>query len=324
MSVDLDKITPQNDVVFKMIFADPKHERVLIHFLNCAIESKSPITKVKVLNSEITAEHLLQKGSRLDIQAETNNNELIDIEMQVGHDPHMVGRSLFYWSKLFAGELKVSDHYGKLRRTISINILSFKLFHKDARYWRKCHLTDDENKEIITDLLEIQFVELNKLKKFTKESPLTFWIEFFKNPYSEECKELYKFVPELKEANDIFEAAKADPEKRRLIQEREDAIRNYNNAISVALEQGRTEGIEQGRAEGIEQGRSEGIEQGRTEGIEQGRAEERAKAEKELAAQRAKAEADKIEAAKRMLAKGLDISDIADFTGLTIDEIQSL
>ena len=292
MSVDLDKITPQNDVVFKMIFADPKHERVLIHFLNCAIESKSPITKVKVLNSEITAEHLLQKGSRLDIQAETNNNELIDIEMQVGHDPHMVGRSLFYWSKLFAGELKVSDHYGKLRRTISINILSFKLFHKDARYWRKCHLTDDENKEILTDLLEIQFVELNKLKKFTKESPLTFWIEFFKNPYSEECKELYKFVPELKEANDIFEAAKADPEKRRLIQEREDAIRNYNNAISVALEQGR--------------------------------AEEREKAEKKLAEERAKAKADKIEAAKKMRAKGLNIPDIADFTGLSIEEIQSL
>ncbi len=294
MSVDLDQITPQNDVVFKMIFADPKHERVLLHFLNSTIESKAPITKVKILNSEITADHISQKGSRLDIQAETDNNELIDIEMQVGHDPHMVGRSLFYWSRLFAGELKISDHYGKLRRTISINILNFKLFHKDARYWRKCHITDDGNNEILTDLLEIQFVELNKLKKFTKESPLTFWIEFFKNPYSEECKELYKFVPELKEASDIFEAAKADPAKRRLIQEREEAIRNYNNAISVAVEQGRAQGIEQGRAEGVEQGRVE---------------------------ERAKAEAEKIEIAKRMLEKGLSCEDIATFLGISINSI---
>lgn len=286
MSVNLDQITPQNDVVFKMIFADPKHERVLLHFLNSTIESKAPITKVKILNSEIAADHISQKGSRLDIQAETDNNELIDIEMQVGHDPHMVGRSLFYWSRLFAGELKISDHYGKLRRTISINILNFKLFHKDARYWRKCHITDDENNEILTDLLEIQFVELNKLKKFTKESPLTFWIEFFKNPYSEECKELYKFVPELKEASDIFEAAKADPAKRRLIQEREEAIRNYNNAISVAVEQGRAEGIEQGRVE-----------------------------------ERAKAEAEKIEIAKRMLNKGLSREDIATFLGISINSI---
>lgn len=242
MSIDLDQVTPQNDVVFKMIFADPKHERVLLHFLNSAIEVKSPITKVKILNSELTADHVSQKGSRLDIQAETNSGELIDIEMQVGADEHMVGRTLFYWSRLFAGELQVSDNYSKLRRTISINILNFKLFHKDARYWRKCHLTDDESHEIITDLLEIQFVELNKLKQFTKESPLTFWIEFFKNPYSEECKELYKFVPELNEAREIFEAAKADPVKRRLIQEREEAVRNYNHAISSAAERGLAEG----------------------------------------------------------------------------------
>ena len=301
MSIDFDQVTPQNDVVFKMIFADPKHERVLLHFLNSAIESKSPITKVKVLNSEITSEHISQKGSRLDIQAETDNNELIDIEMQVGIDHHMIGRTLFYWSRLFAGELKVSDHYGKLRRTISINILNFKLFLKDERYWRKCHITDDENKEIVTDLLELQFVELNKLKKFTKESPLTFWIEFFRNPYSEQCKELYKFVPELKEASDIFEAAKADPEKRRLIQEREDAVRNYNNAISVAVEEGRAEG------EKI------GIEKG----IEQGKAEERAKAEAEKYAE-------KIETAKRLLSIGLSVEQIASATGLPVATVESL
>ena len=139
-------------------------------------------------------------------------------------------------------------------------------------------------------------MELNKLKKFTKESPLTFWIEFFKNPYSEECKELYKFVPELKEANDIFEAAKADPEKRRLIQEREDAIRNYNNAISVALEQG----------------------------IEQGRAEERAKAEKELAEAETKAYAEKIEMIKGMLSDGLSVDVISRYSGLSISKIEAI
>ncbi|MCR5224814.1 MAG: Rpn family recombination-promoting nuclease/putative transposase [Alphaproteobacteria bacterium] len=290
MSIDLDQVTPQNDVVFKMIFADPKHERVLLHFLNSAIEVKSPITKVKILNSELTADHVSQKGSRLDIQAETNSGELIDIEMQVGADEHMVGRTLFYWSRLFAGELQVSDNYGKLRRTISINILNFKLFHKDARYWRKCHLTDDESHEIITDLLEIQFVELNKLKQFTKESPLTFWIEFFKNPYSEECKELYKFVPELKEAREIFEAAKADPVKRRLIQEREESVRNFNHAISSATERG----IEEGKKIGIEKGKAEGAQQ--------------------------KA----IETAKKLLEMGLKAEQVSEATGLSVAEIEKL
>lgn len=81
----------------------------------------------------------------------------------------------------------------------------------------------------------------DKMRKFDKESPITFWIEFFKNPYSEICRELYKFVPELKEAKELFEKAKADPKKRRLLEEREDAARNYASDISSAHNEGREE-----------------------------------------------------------------------------------
>lgn len=286
--MDISKITPQNDALFKMIFTDPKHEKVLIHFLNSAIESKDPIKKVNILNSEITKRHVMQKGSRLDIKAETNSGELIDIEMQIGIDLHMIGRTLFYWSQLFSGQLVIGERYNELRRTISINILNFKLFRQDERYWRKCHLTDDQTNERITDLMEIQFVELNKMRQFDKESPITFWIEFFKNPYSEACKELYKVVPELKEAKEVFEQAKADPKKRRLIEEREDAARNYASAISTAREEGREE--------------------------------ERAKTKKLLD----KAEAEKRESAGRMLEDGLTVDIVAKYTGLSIEEIEKI
>ena len=268
--MDISKITPQNDVLFKMIFANPKHERVLLHFLNSAIDSKEPINKVKIINNEIAKQSVDEKGSRLDVLAETNSGELIDIEIQIGIDLHMVGRTLFYWSKLFAGQLVVGEQYRALRRTISINILNFKLFKQDDRYWRRCHVADDTTHEKITDLLEIQFLELNKLKQFNKESPITFWIEFFKNPYSEACAELYKVVPELKEAKEIFEQAKADPEKRRIIEEREDAVRNYASALSSAREDGLQEGLQQGKKEGMQQG----LERGREEGLEQGKTSE--------------------------------------------------
>ena len=303
--MNLDHITPRNDVAFKMIFTDPKHERLLIHFLNCAIEAKDPIKSAKILNGEITKRHVSQKGSRLDIRAETNSGEIVDIEIQVGRDEHMVGRALFYWSELFAGSLVVGDHYGKLPRTISINILNFKLFHKDERYWRKCHITDDETHERLTDLLEIQFLELDKLKKFTKESPITFWIEFFKNPYSEECKELYKFVPELKEAKEVFEAAKADPKKRRLIEERESAIRNY----AAAMAQFKEEGIVEGEKIGIEKGEKIGIEKG--EKIGEARAQ-------------AKADEEKREMARGMLSAGLNFEQVSKISGLSVDELKKL
>ncbi|MDR2782015.1 MAG: Rpn family recombination-promoting nuclease/putative transposase [Holosporaceae bacterium] len=61
-------------------------------------------------------------------------------------------------------------------------MLDFNLF-KDDRCWRKCRTIDRETKEEITELLEIQFMELNKLREIDKNTPITFWIEFFKNPY---------------------------------------------------------------------------------------------------------------------------------------------
>ena len=126
------------------------------------------------------------------------------------------------------------------------------------------------------------------MRQFDKESPITFWIEFFKNPYSEACKELYKVVPELKEAKEVFEQAKADPKKRRLIEEREDAARNYASAISTAREEGREE--------------------------------ERAKTKKLLD----KAEAEKRESAGRMLEDGLTVDIVAKYTGLSIEEIEKI
>ncbi len=57
-------------------------------------------------------------------------------------------------------------------------------------------------------------------------------------------------------------------------------------------------GREEGFAEGMEKGRAEGREEGRLEG--------------------------KKEIALLMLAKGMDISDIVDVTGLTEDEIRAL
>ncbi len=287
--MDIQNITPRNDAMFKMIFTDPQHERLLIHFLNCAIEAKDPIKKVKILNSELKKRHVEQKGSRLDIKAETETGELIDVEMQIGVDLHMVGRTLFYWSQMFAGQLVVGESYGKLRRTISINILNFKLFKQDERYWRKCHITDDQTHERITDLLEIQFVELDKMRKFDKESPITFWIEFFKNPYSEICKELYKFVPELKEAKEVFEKAKADPKKRRLLEEREDAARNYASDISSAHNEGREEGRKEGREE-----------------------------------ERAKAMDEKRKSVLRFLKMGLSVEQVAQGSGLSIEEVNEI
>ena len=61
-------------------------------------------------------------------------------------------------------------------------------------------------------------------------------------------------------------------------------------------------GIEKGRIEGIQLGRTEGIQLGEARGIQLGRTE----------------------TARNLLRMGLDLTKIAEATGLSLDELQSL
>ena len=70
----------------------------------------------------------------------------------------------------------------------------------------------------------------------------------------------------------------------------EEATRNYNNAVKTA----ETRGREEGRAEGREEGRAEG--------------EKKAK----------------IGSARKMLIDGLPIDMVAKYSGLSIEEVESL
>ena len=73
-----------------------------------------------------------------------------------------------------------------------------------------------------------------------------------------------------------------------------------------AREKGHAEGHAKGRAEGHAEGRAEGMKQGRAEGMKQGRAEE------------------KKAIARNLLAMGLTIEQVAQGSGLPIEEVKGL
>lgn len=235
--INTENVLPTNDIMFKMIFGNEKHPRVLIHFLNSVIKPKSPIKKVHIRKTELAPEYVSEKGVRLDIVADTENGEILNVEMQRKDEKDMTARALFYWSKLFSGQLEIGQKYHQLKRTISINILNFTLFEKDERYWRKGYLKDDHNNDNFTDLLEMHFLEVNKMRQVEEKSPITFWIEFFKDPYSEKIASLCEFVPEIMEAKNLFEKAKSDPEAQELIRIREKALRDYASDIASAKDE---------------------------------------------------------------------------------------
>ena len=101
----------------------------------------------------------------------------------------------------------------------------------------------------------------------------------------------------------------------------DESIKVYRDQLAVMTferQQGRAEGLVQGHAEG----KAEGLEQGRAEGLEQGRAEgkaeglEQGRAEGEHLAQ--------LRMVRRMKETGLSAEQIAEMTGLTMDEVEAL
>ncbi|MDE7126282.1 MAG: hypothetical protein K2O58_00075, partial [Bacteroidales bacterium] len=79
-----------------------------------------------------------------------------------------------------------------------------------------------------------------------------------------------------------------------------------NTAKRHALADGEGAGIRIAREEGREEGRKEGIEIGRTEGLEKGRT---------MGASQAK-----LEIARALKAKGMSKNEIAEITGISIDD----
>ena len=84
----------------------------------------------------------------------------------------------------------------------------------------------------------------------------------------------------------------------------------YNSAERRGMAAGMAKGLAQGMAEGLAQGMAKGLAQGMAEGLEQGK--------KEGGKQQS------LFIARKMKTKGMPEVDIAEMTGLTIEEIRTL
>lgn len=242
-------LNPKIDFVFKKIFGSEKHPGVLISFLNAVLKPKNNITDVEIKNTDIDKSYIEDKFSRLDVKAATSKNEIINIEIQLKNEYNMIQRSLYYWSKLYEEQLEEGDRYDKLCRTVCINILDFK-YLKNDRFHNGYRLKEIETNEELTDLEEIHFIEIPKLKKINSEKDivdvLEGWVEFLRDPESEVVRKLEMTNKEIREAKDELYRLSMDEKERALYFIREKSIRDEISALANAEEKGMERGIKKG------------------------------------------------------------------------------
>ena len=234
-------LPPKMDFVFKRIFGNENRPNVLISFLNAVLTPVDPIKSVSLKDTTIEKSHLEDKYSRLDVKAMTNKGEHINIEIQLKDEYNMIKRSLYYWSKLYEGQLENGENYQKLSRTICINLLNFNLLNHD-KFHSVYRLKDCETNEELTDVMELHFIELKKIKDVQRaeevKTKLEAWLYFINQPDSELVQELEKVEVEIKEAKAELIRLSGDRKERERYEKRRESRLNEISALSYAEEKG--------------------------------------------------------------------------------------
>lgn len=236
----------------------------------------------------------------LDIKARLNDNVVCNVEMQICDKKNIEKRLLFYWSKMYSQGIKQGQDYDELKRTIVILISDYNLekLKKIPEYVTKWNIREEKyGKIILTDVLEIYIIELNKLKNgaVKDNQKLNSWLYFIKNSKVVVNKNMREEdIEEIKKAQKILEDISADEHEKWLAEMRLKYIRDKH-----AIEDfGYDKGYKSGQSKGIEIGKEQGIEIGSTKKQE--------------------------EIARNLKQENVDIQFIARVTGLTEEEIEKI
>ena len=307
----------KNDYVFARLFGAKSHKRVLVCLLNSILNGKPRIKDITLDPNEYKKTSPDGKSIRLDIAATSDDGTIFNIEIQCKDEGNIGDRASFYQSKLREGKLKEGEDYSCIPNIISIWISAEPLTHRKGCVSEIVSMYKDNGVdpiEIASEKMRQFIIELTKLEATPKSflnDMFTVWMQFIRDPNS--IPPEFLSIPEIKEAMDELTHMSADPETRAEYDARVREMNRIYAGQTVKYKEGLEKGEKIGEARGIEKGKAEGEKIG----LEKGRAEERAKAEAEK-------KAEKIESARKALAIGLTLDQVANITGLSVDEIEKL
>ncbi len=136
-------LSPKLDVVFQALFGEVGNERITKEFLEAILERK--IKEVDLSgNIVLRRENKDDKMGVLDVLAKINDNEYVNIEMQVADKDNLLERILYYWARVYTRNIKKSEDYIELKKTIEILIVDFEIKKlKELEYHSKWKIIEE-------------------------------------------------------------------------------------------------------------------------------------------------------------------------------------
>ena len=331
----MNRISPRIDFAFKLIFE--QHTDILMGLINAIVSEKDRVTAIEVRNPFNIKNRVKDKLSILDIKAQSVEGTWYTIEMQVNDHFEYLKRSLYYWAKVYADQIKQSQNYLSLNKVISIHLLNYNMDTISDSYHHVYRIRNDESHEVLTDLLELHYVELKKVPEDMTQIKTTLdrWVALLAKGEDYTSETLPKELGSdelVKKAMTIFETIHLSDEEwevyeghlkwfrdqASILQKKE--VTAIKKGEEIGLKKGKAIGLKKGRSEGeaigLKKGRSEGesigLEKGEAIGLEKGRSEGES-----LGSQKTKEDM-----AIKLHETGMANQQIATITGLSIEAVE--
>lgn len=296
------------DWAIKRLLRQKANFDVLEGFLTVFIGEEVKI--VEILESEGNQQTQDDKFNRVDIKARNSKGEIILVEVQNTSELYYLERILYGVAKAITEHIHLGDTYKEVKKVYSISILYFDI-GKGADYLyvgqnkfigvhtndqlvitakEKGVLVQKSPAEIFPEYILVRVNEFDKVAV----TPLEEWVAYLKSGVIKENTT----APGLQEARKKLQYYSMTDAERYAYDEHLNAVMIQNDVLGNA------------REEGLAEGRAEGLTQGRAEGLAEGRAEGRAEAKKDIV--------------KSMLSNGLSVEQAAKYSGLTVEEVESI
>ena len=283
-------LKPKNDVVFQRLF-NKDNQKITKAFAEAMLDEKIHHMTINE-DKELLSDTLDKKTGILDLQIDVNNTEKVDVEVQLVERSNLPERLLFYFSKLYLKGIGKGEDYRIAKRVVLIAIIDYnlKIEIEDKKMETIWQIVEKNHpKTILTNKFEIHILELEKVKeeyKKNKENKKAQWLLFLDDPETKEVKEIMEKNEDVKEAVIEVRKLSQDEQLQREAELREKAIMDEKAIYQAGLDNGKEEGEKLGR------------KKGRVETMK--------------------------EVAKKLLKQNMNIENVAEITGLTIEEIEKL
>ncbi|MGF7184402.1 putative transposase/invertase (TIGR01784 family) [Desulfitispora alkaliphila] len=240
-------LSPLNDFVFKALFGreDATSKQLLIDLLNDTLRAKGEdlIVSIQYLNPFNYKEHEFDRLSVLDIKAQTEKGERVNIEVQVKPEVSYRKRSLYYWARTYAETIGEAEPYEELKKTIVINIMDYEAISESKKLHTHFKLLEREEYFTLTEDLQIHYLEVPKLTKDIEElEGIELWIAFLKEAgrvgNEEKIEKLKRRSESMSKAIESLETVSADEKMLEAYRAREKARRDEISKIAYAEKQG--------------------------------------------------------------------------------------